>query len=169
MVTVVVMGVAGAGAVALLLFRHRFADRAAKRWGLAAGERLDEMFTVARALQPLPRGQAALMTATAVVGVFAGFRVGRTIERMTMVVTDRRTLLALAHGDATGARVEFDRARPVTFTVHDTNPGFLPDGVHEAAVVTVQGAHLQEDLALVVPTRFLEAPPAYLRVTSPPV
>jgi xanthine/CO dehydrogenase XdhC/CoxF family maturation factor len=165
MVTVVAMVVAGAGSVAVLLFRRRFADRAAKRWGLAEGERLSEMFTVARAVEPLPRGQATLMTAAAVVGVFAGFRVGQTIERMTMVVTDRRTMLALAHGNAKGARVEFDGARPVTFTVHDTNPGFRPDGLHEAAVVTVHGEHLQEDLALVVPARFLEAPPAYVRVT----
>jgi hypothetical protein len=142
-----------------------FKNAAGAQWGLSLGERMVDMFTIARTLQPLTRGQIRLMTAANIVGMFAGFTVGQSITLMTMVVTDRRVIWALDYGNASGPRAEFSAAAPARLEVMPGEPGFRPDGLHQARIVTLTADHLDRDYALVLPEKFLNAPPPYMVVS----
>jgi hypothetical protein len=143
-----------------------FAKQAGSKWGLDPGEKMVDMFTIAKALQPLTRGESLVLNAAKLVGIFAGFKVGRTIELMTMVVTDKRLIWATQYGGADGPRMTFSASNPARLAIHGESPEFRPDGVHEARLVTLTAEHLDADYALVIPTKFLDAPPAYITVVS---
>jgi hypothetical protein len=143
-----------------------FAGLAGAKWGLAPGEKMIDMFTIAKSLRPLTSGESRAMTVANVVGIFAGFQVGREIELMTMVVTDRRVIWAQQYGQAQGPRIEFSAATPAMLTVRSVKPEFRPDGVHQSRIVTLSAGHLQQDFALVIPEKFLSAPPAYMTIVN---
>jgi hypothetical protein len=142
------------------LFKHM----AAQRWGLPPGEKMLDAFTIAKAQQPLSRGQTVMMNVANVVGIFAGFRVGQGIELMSMLVTDHRVIWALQHGNHAGPRVEFSAAAPAQLLVRSAPSSYQSDGIHETRIVTLTAAHLDQDYALLIPSKFLNSPPPYMTV-----
>ncbi len=85
---------------------------------------------------------------------------------MTMVVTDKRLIWATQYGGAGGPRMTFSASEPARIVVHGESPEFRPDGVHEARLVTLTADHIDADYALVIPKKFLDAPPSYVTVVA---